>query len=291
MTGTRPSPGDGLAWAMAGPSGPDVRTCRRVLHDDDDMLIEDSSRDVASPLGVGHSPRHQVAFPYFGAFDWHIGRQHRLVDANTVLFVTGGQDFLENHPNSRIGHGSVIVTPSDEILDEMRMSPEGESFTRVTRPMNDAMRLTVSRLMFEHVGDLEREELALSLLRAAGDCERTVAASRPVVQRAKQVLHEHGFEPLSLSCIARRVGVSPVYLTQTFTRSEGMPLYRYQMRLRLSRALFELPRCENLIELALDLGFSSHSHFTSTFRSVFATTPSDYRSRCCGTVVCERAFA
>ena len=279
LAAIRSGSGDGLAWAMAGPSGPDLPTARRVLHDDDTILIEDSARDAASPLGAGHSSRHQVAFPYFGAFEWKVGREHRLVDANTILFVTGGQEFLEKHPNRHIGHGSIIMTPSDDLLDEMSISPVGESFSAVTRPMSDTMRLDVSRLLFADLGELEREELALGLLRAAAGNERRIAPSRPVVQRAKQVLHEHGFEPLSLSCIARRVGVSPIYLTQSFTRSEGMPLYRYQMRLRLSRALFELPRCDNLIELALDLGFSSHSHFTSTFRSVFATTPSDYRSK------------
>jgi AraC-like DNA-binding protein len=49
------------------------------------------------------------------------------------------------------------------------------------------------------------------------------------------------------------------------------------MQLRLSRALVELPHANDLTALALDLGFSSHSHFTAAFRRMFQCTPSEFR--------------
>ena len=142
--------------------------------------------------------------------------------------------------------------------------------------------MLVSRLLFSALPDLERAELVVALLASVAQPRTTQLEppNRPVIQKAKQVLHEHGCQPLSLTAIADRVGVSPVYLTQAFAKSEGMPLYRYHTRLRLSRALFELLRYENLIELALDLGFSSHSHFTYAFRTAFGMTPSAYRAEC-----------
>ena len=53
-----------------------------------------------------------------------------------------------------------------------------------------------------------------------------------------------------------------MYLTQVFQQVEGVPLYRYQLRLRLARALELLPRYDDLTSLSLDLGFYSHSHFS-----------------------------
>jgi methylphosphotriester-DNA--protein-cysteine methyltransferase len=41
----------------------------------------------------------------------------------------------------------------------------------------------------------------------------------------------------TLADIAKEVGGSPVYLTQVFQQVDGLPLYRYQMGLRLARAL------------------------------------------------------
>jgi AraC-like DNA-binding protein len=68
-----------------------------------------------------------------------------------------------------------------------------------------------------------------------------------------------------------------VYLTQLFRQVEGMPLYRYQLRLRLACALDLLGRCADLTSLSLDLGFSSHSHFTAAFRQAYGRTPAEFQ--------------
>src|SRR5262249_19539691 len=75
------------------------------------------------------------------------------------------------------------------------------------------------------------------------------------------------------------VGASSAYLTDVFSRFEGISLHRYVTQLRLARALIELPEAGNLTTLALDLGFSSHSHFTLAFRRAFGCTPSAFRAR------------
>jgi len=80
-----------------------------------------------------------------------------------------------------------------------------------------------------------------------------------------------------LAEIGAELGRSPVYLTQLFQQIEGVPLYRYHLRLRLARALEQLPYHEDLAALALELGFSSHAHFTSSFRQAYGRTPSEFR--------------
>ncbi len=82
---------------------------------------------------------------------------------------------------------------------------------------------------------------------------------------------------LSLSDVGQAVGASPAYLTDVFRREEGVALHQYLTHLRLARALAELPHADDLTVLALDLGFSSHSHFSAVFRRVFGLTPSRFR--------------
>jgi AraC-like DNA-binding protein len=53
------------------------------------------------------------------------------------------------------------------------------------------------------------------------------------------------------------------------------------VQLRLARALIELPHANDLTQLALDLGFSSHSHFAASFRRAFGSTPSAFRESTC----------
>jgi AraC-like DNA-binding protein len=100
--------------------------------------------------------------------------------------------------------------------------------------------------------------------------------SRALIAKVKELLSTPG-DLLSLGQIATATGTSPAYLTDLFHRIEGMPIYRYQIRLRLARALARMPHAEDITQVALELGFSSHSHFSSAFRATFGMTPSSYR--------------
>jgi AraC-like DNA-binding protein len=129
---------------------------------------------------------------------------------------------------------------------------------------------------------LEAETLAFTLMRRALG-ERTSHVTRgsfgrqKLVDRTKLVLTSDMARRWTLAEIAAEVGVSPVYLTQVFAQVEGVPLYRYHLRLRLARALDLLGQYDNLTALSIDLGFSSHSHFTAAFRQAYGRTPAEFQ--------------
>ena len=89
---------------------------------------------------------------------------------------------------------------------------------------------------------LEAESLALTLVQRALGPRTTHAAGAStgrqlLADRVKLVLASDPGRRWTLADIAAEVGGSPVYLTQVFQQVEGLPLYRYQLRLRLARAL------------------------------------------------------
>jgi AraC-like DNA-binding protein len=129
---------------------------------------------------------------------------------------------------------------------------------------------------------LEAESLALTLVRRALGPRTTRApggsvARQRLVNRTKLVLASNFARRWTLTDIAAEVGQSPVYLTQIFQQVEGLPLYRYHLRLRLARALDLLSEYDDLTELSLDLGFYSHSHFTTAFKQAYGRPPSAFR--------------
>src|SRR5260370_25874247 len=129
---------------------------------------------------------------------------------------------------------------------------------------------------------LEAESLALTVGQRALGLRTTHAAGASIglqllVDRAKLVLMSDLARRWTLVEIAAEVRCSPVYLTQVFQRVEGLPLYRYQFRLRLARALDLLAQDGDLTTLALDLGFSSHSPFSAAFRQAYGRSPSEFR--------------
>ena len=108
--------------------------------------------------------------------------------------------------------------------------------------------------------------------------EGTEADHADYVEAAKTYLAGRMSERVTLDDVARAVGSSPFHLARLFRRRTGAPLHRYLMCLRLRASLERLADGANdLTALALELGFSSHSHFTDSFRREFGRTPSDVR--------------
>jgi AraC-like DNA-binding protein len=105
-----------------------------------------------------------------------------------------------------------------------------------------------------------------------------------MVDRIKLLLSGDLARRWTLGDIAAEIPGSPVYLTQVFQQVEGMPLYRYQLRLRLARSLDLLEQFDDLTELALEVGFSSHSHFSAAFRQAYGRSPSDFKRTALGRV-------
>ncbi|MBA3677184.1 MAG: helix-turn-helix transcriptional regulator [Sphingosinicella sp.] len=258
---------------------------RSAVHRSKLGLVEDIS---ISPTGLppkGYETNYQVVLPYFGLFAYGVGGKTWLLDANRILFVSPGREYTDVHPVENLGHAAIVINPSREVLDEICEGPVSErglAFQEASRPTSASLQLMrhqLLRLGAECDDPLMKDEWTVRVLREAMAIPQRAARVRTgAVDRAKEVLHARGCERLSLDDIAQDVGVTPVYLTQEFSRCEGIPLYRYQLRLRLNRALLELAYCDNITGLALDLGFSSHSHFSSVFRSAFGMTPSEYRT-------------
>jgi AraC-like DNA-binding protein len=107
----------------------------------------------------------------------------------------------------------------------------------------------------------------------------TVGARREIVAAAEVVLARRFAEKLTLHEIARAAGASPFHLCRAFRTVTGHTLHASRDRLRLQHALERLDASQDLSALALELGYSSHSHFTAAFRRLFGVTPSAARAR------------
>ncbi len=108
--------------------------------------------------------------------------------------------------------------------------------------------------------------------------EDTLRDHRERVEAGKRLLADHLGDPLSLDQLARALHTSPFHFARVFQHQTGTPLHRYLTRLRLRASLERLFEGHgDLAGLALELGFSSHSHFTGAFRREFGLTPSQAR--------------
>lgn len=126
-------------------------------------------------------------------------------------------------------------------------------------------------------------EFAAELFFAAADetlCTRAQRVAAKRVAQAKTVLMNRLAEPPSLEELGRQVGCSPFYLSRTFTRETGLTITQWLRRARLERAaeLLRSGKC-NVTEAALEVGYSSLSHFSETFHEMFGCCPGLYPCR------------
>jgi len=250
-------------------------------------LVEDVRRPGASPAGSpeAFSPEYQLCLPYHGLFVWHVGRDDVVADANQVLWVTAGESYHLSSPLPS-GYAELIITPDLRVLSELMGAdrPPVPAQRRSWRASPQVQSLGVRFLHWAQQApdDLVAEEAVVALLRAALQDDRprptrVGPTTRWLIRQAKEFLASELSTDISLSDVGQAVGASPAYLTDVFRREEGVALHQYLTHLRLARALAELPHADDLTVLALDLGFSSHSHFSAVFRRVFGLTPSRFR--------------
>ena len=190
---------------------------------------------------------------------------------------------------------------SEDVLRDALMAYDPAAAMDTTRPIRfsfariDAETYLLQRQLFARVSHeagsdpLFFEESALGLLDrtlpgAYGDgagSARAVAARRAaddIAHDASELLGRRFTEPLTLAAVATAIGTSQFHLCRSFRRSTGTTLHQYRNQLRLRTSLDRLEDDGvDLSQLALELGYSSHSHFTVCFRGAFGVPPSAAR--------------
>jgi AraC family transcriptional regulator len=257
-----------------------------------------SIRDIICPgccreqSAEEYATKTALVFAYRGAFVRHLGSDDAVAEANQVLFFNAGEGYRVSHP-VRGGDASLSLTICDELLLELApavlLQSRAAPAFRLQRLRIDARTQALVALLRyslrQNVAEpLEAESLALTLVQRALGPRTTHAAGasagkRRIVDRIKLVLAGDMSRRWTLAEIAAEVRGTPIYLTQVFQQVEGMPLYRYQLRLRLARALDLLAQYDDLTALSLELGFSSHSHFTAAFREAYGKPPSEFKQQ------------
>jgi AraC-like DNA-binding protein len=274
-----------------------VRYERRSLYDSAAVRVVEI---VAQPHSAAIGPTEMqtlnvLALPLSGVFARHRGaRQRVLATPDHGVFLGAGVPYRVSFPGVL---GDVCLMLAFTASGLARLLPEASARDGFDdRAFEDHALLPPSlvlgarrlhRQLLEG-GDeeaLATEEAVLELLAGAFGAARRVprrrkgglvdarARLRPV-ERAKEAITVQPEQPWTLQALADIASVSPYHLAHAFRREVGTSLHQYVLRARLARALDRVVGSDDdLTAVALDSGFSSHSHFTARFHAHFGVTP------------------
>jgi AraC family transcriptional regulator len=257
----------------------------------DSELWQRENRIVLGPLLVFPGPAVEIV---------PAGHASLIADANHAVFYNPHQPYRRRLLDPRGDH-CVFLGVLPETLAEIVAMYDPAARDRVHGPYRYSSgpitprdyleRQRIHRAAFLDRADplcLHESVLALfhsvvaASYRARGAGERprreTARRHREAVQELQRLLATRYMEPLTLDDMAATVGLSAFHAARLFREHTGATLHHYRNQLRLTEGLQRLgePAC-SLTDIALDLGYNSHSHFTAAFRRAFGVTPSRAR--------------
>ena len=127
------------------------------------------------------------------------------------------------------------------------------------------------------------ELIATHLARNYAEVAQDASSGGPSLPgfKLKQItdwVDSHLDEEFDLEQLAARAGLSKFHFHRLFKSASGMSPGKYQLNARMKEARRRLRETkQSVVSVALDLGFSSPSHFAQVFRRETGLTPSEYR--------------
>jgi AraC family transcriptional regulator len=99
------------------------------------------------------------------------------------------------------------------------------------------------------------------------------------LRKVEDYVAAHLAEEISVEGLAGLIELSPSHFAHVFKETTGMTPLQFVTRQRITRAqqlIRETSR--SLIDVGLEVGYSSPSHFAQVFRRVVGVTPTEFRS-------------
>ena len=283
------------------PTPAEPEHARHVLFQGVGVRVEDfhCRAHVAGEGREEPNSAHSIVFVRRGVFGRRYRGESLVADANQILFFHAGEPYAYSHPVPGGDDCTILVLdPAAAVEAVSRVSPDAGS--RPEQPFRRPSVLggrTSARLHHELLASLRMRaptlavedvvaELVLSALRETGvpraeaRSARTARRHAEAVEETKLRLNQDVERPPRLAEIAAAVECSPFHLSRTFRQVTGLSLRAYLQRLRARLAAERLARGErDLTDLALDLGYADHAHFTNAFRREWGVPPSRMRIR------------
>ena len=236
----------------------------------------DGRGEVGGATKISYTP---AAAGYYAVGDEPLPASRRANDHHQFATL----EFSRNHLQKQFVENEGDLEPQ---IRRVIFGDQDETVVGPTRPMSLEQRAVVANLATPPVSKAAQVlwyqskalELMAHFLFEPKDseffCQRQKRVARERVERAKELLARDLVNPLTLESLGQEVGCSPFYLSRMFSREVGLTIPQYLRKLRMERAA-ELLRTGryNVTEAAIEVGYSSLSHFSKAFCETIGCCP------------------
>lgn len=226
-----------------------------------------------------------------GAAAFDCGGVTHVAPAGSV-FVIPPYEVHTGEPAARVGLGyRVLYIRPDrlaDLLDDANAAdPSAVSWPRdLVHPRAAAAGplLRFHRAILGPAWQLERENALLTAVLAVAaefrlgspPPRRNAAREHRAMRLARDYLHAHAAEQVTLRDLTKLTGLSMYHLARTFKAETGVAPHAYQVQLRVLQAKRLIAAGRSIADTAAECGFYDQPHLTAQFKRHVGVTPGTY---------------
>jgi AraC family transcriptional regulator len=238
--------------------------------------------------GTAMAPHHHdeatLSIVVHGGLRERIGRRERDYARGHVAFFPAAMTHSQTF--GPVGARQVTFRPPEALIDyladcKVALDDAPYANAAIYRHLGDRLMREIGR--DDAFSAVACEGLMLEVVAAfgrGGRARTTGARPPPWLRSAREFIRENALGTLGLAEIARAAGRHEIHLAREFSRYFGVSIGDYLRQLRTEHAARLLLHSHaSLSEIALESGFSSHSHLCREFKMRLGVTPSHYRAQ------------
>ncbi|MBQ3085006.1 MAG: helix-turn-helix transcriptional regulator [Clostridia bacterium] len=225
---------------------------------------------------------------------WQIGGREYTVEGGDILIMSRADlrtiRKIEQSPLTieQLNFAPAFLAPDQEVASFFVKRPQGfENLLPQAAELNQGLDALITET--EQRRPYQKQALRARLTEWVIAAARVLpqepsaalagARQRQAMEQAVDYIKNHYAEPLNLEQVAREFYLSPSYFSRLFRKHTGLGFREYLGRVRVQAVLALLEdRNINVLDAALQCGFSGSSGFYRTFHHVTGGSPGHFRS-------------
>ena len=247
----------------------------------------------------------RIYFIMDGKFEWIIDRQHHILYPGDLAIILPGQTFSGEKGILNIGsffwfhlHTEKMDATGKMILGPWSGLSESECLTigKILLLNNTSVLLRLKEsieilqriqheLFNQEIGYTTRvnqliDELFIVIARQSTRQSNSRRDFPQTFMKLEQTLRQNLSHQWTVDEMAALIGLGTTAFTEKVKNYTGFSPLNYLINIRISEAIKLLNRQDvNVTDIALDTGFYSSQHFSTTFKKLTGYTPGDFRKR------------
>lgn len=207
------------------------------------------------------------------------------IGENSVFFLTP-EDFHRIETEDIKTAYSINLSFSKSIID----SRIGDAFSlsaKVVFEPNEFLKVIIKEIetLFEKEDEFAKSEsyhllnaLLIEIIKTGQTAGKSAQYMHPVIGKAMMYVLSYPNQNFTLEEIAKICHISPAYFSYIFHKETGKPFKKWVNQIKIEHACRLLENSDlSVLEISLECGFHSISHFGKIFKNAVGITPKEYR--------------